>query len=144
VPAAIRDIKRFLSVWKGLSPLAQRVLAEDGESPNFYEGTSVEYRILFRAQDAIRTLTTPQGRPQAIGNLRAAEVLAQIWKSHGREATPGRLYTDKKRVETYKPNAFVKFVATALRGLDPKLRSDDEAARLAKTAVDSINRSGQL
>ena len=148
VPKATRDIRHFLKVWGQMSPIAQGCLVGDDELADVYEGKIARYRIEDRANEALWYLTTPRGRPRAIANLRAAEVLTGLWKARGGETKPGRLYADKKSGPSFgsdcSPNDFVKFVANALRRLDPTLKTDDIAARCAKSAVDTLGKMGRL
>jgi hypothetical protein len=147
VPIATRDIQRFLKLWDQLSPMAQGILVGDDELADIYEGKITRYRIEDRADEALWYLTTPRGRPAAIANMRAAEVLADLWRARGGETKPGRLYADKKSGPAsgsdYSPNEFVRFVAVVLRCLDPSLKTG-RAARVAKSAVDGLHKIGRL
>lgn len=148
IPTAILDIQRFLKLWNEMSPIAQACLVGEDDSADIYEGKIDRYRIEGRARTALRSLTTTKGRPAALANIRAAEVLAGLWRARGNEPKPGRLYSDKKSGGSfgsdYSPNAFVTFVARALLHLDPSLKTNDMAARRAKSAVDALHKDGQL
>jgi hypothetical protein len=147
-PKARRDLTRFLKFWDRLSPATKANLAEPGEDADFYERKATEYRIVVRARQAIGFWKARRGRPQPYGYLEAASALAGIWKSRGRRARPGRLYLDKTPAKAgnkvYDPNALVTFVSQALRSLDPAIKGDIRAQRLAKSAVDALYHEGRL
>jgi len=89
VPIVIRDIKRFLKLWEKLCPIAKRHLAGEDDVNDLYDGTIHDYRIAARAKELLTFLASPQGRPQAIRHVRAAQVLADLWKARGRRARAG-------------------------------------------------------
>jgi hypothetical protein len=148
VPIAIEEIRRFLKIWHQMSPIAKWCLADEDDVRHLHQGSTDPLSIERRAELALRTLITPQGRPGAIANVGAAEVLADLWRSRGGKTNPGRLYSDKKSGggsgSDYNPNPFVKFVAIALRCLDATLKTDRMAARRAKSAVDALKRERRI
>jgi hypothetical protein len=148
LPKAIGDLRQFLKFWDQLSPMAKGLLVGDDDLADMYEGRIVRFRIEDRADEALRYLTTPRGRPAAIANMRAAAVLADLWRARGGDTRPGRLYPDKTSGAAfgsdYSPNKFVDFIRIALRRLDPSLKTDGAAARRAKSAVDALHKAGRL
>jgi hypothetical protein len=150
VPIAVRDVRRFLKGWNEMSPLAQRYIAGEEDVVDMFNGKINRYRIESKAIEALVSLllSTPRGRPATIANMRAAQELSDVWKARGRKTKPGRLYSDKRSGSAfgsdYTPNEFIKFIGTALRRLDPSIKTDGMAARRAKSAVDALHKIGRL
>jgi hypothetical protein len=144
-PQVRRDLNRFLKFWHRLSQGAKNDLAEPGEDTDFYEGTATEYQIVLRAKTALRFWKPLRGRPLHFRYFEAANALATICNSRGVQVRPGRIHADKKSLSSlYQPNAFVEFVSRALRHLDPAIKTDSSAQRVAKSAVDNLRHQGLI
>lgn len=140
--AIAREIRHFSNAWKKMSLRAQHYVVREADSKALSEGKLSRFPIEIRIDEALWCLTAQRGRPASLANIQAAEVLADLWTARGGEIKPGRLYGLSG--SDYSPNAFIKFIASALRPLDPTLKTDGVAARRAKSAVDALRKMGRL